>query len=86
MANNRKTIPENLAADIIFQSDFTCCVCREREKSVQMVTMLMKIQVITSLKTLYVFVLNVITQSHIRGGVDRKSDIQSDYKVSVMNG
>lgn len=35
MAKNRKPIPEDLAANVIFQSDFTCCVCREREKSVQ---------------------------------------------------
>lgn len=32
---NRLSIPSDVAAEILFQSDQTCCVCNERGKSVQ---------------------------------------------------
>lgn len=35
MANLRTSIPSNLVADVLFSSDYTCCVCRERGKTVQ---------------------------------------------------
>jgi hypothetical protein len=36
MVTNRTSIPIDLAADILFKSDNTCCVCRERGKAVQL--------------------------------------------------
>ena len=35
MAKIRTSIPGDLAADVLFASDNTCCVCRERGKSLQ---------------------------------------------------
>ncbi len=35
MTKNRSSIPANLAANIMFSSDNTCCICRERGKTVQ---------------------------------------------------
>lgn len=32
---NRKSVPVELAADVIFASDMTCCVCNQKGKSVQ---------------------------------------------------
>ena len=35
MTKTRKPIPNDMAAEVLFQADNTCCVCREREKTVQ---------------------------------------------------
>jgi hypothetical protein len=35
MAKIRTSIPSDLAADLMFASDNTCCVCRERGKTIQ---------------------------------------------------
>lgn len=35
MKKIRKPIPNDIAAEVLFQADNTCCVCREREKTVQ---------------------------------------------------
>jgi hypothetical protein len=35
MTKIRSPIPSDLAADVLFASDSTCCVCRERGKSIQ---------------------------------------------------
>jgi hypothetical protein len=35
MSKSRTSIPAEVAADALFTSDNTCCVCRERGKAVQ---------------------------------------------------
>jgi hypothetical protein len=35
MAKKRSTIPDDVAAEVLFLSDHTCCKCRERGKAVQ---------------------------------------------------
>ncbi|MDE0084279.1 MAG: HNH endonuclease signature motif containing protein [Candidatus Poribacteria bacterium] len=35
MTKTRKPIPNDIAAEVLFQAGNTCCVCREREKTVQ---------------------------------------------------
>ncbi len=35
MTKTRKPIPNDIAAEVLFQADNTCCVCRGREKTVQ---------------------------------------------------
>jgi hypothetical protein len=35
VTNTRISVPSDLAADVVFASDSTCCVCRERGKAVQ---------------------------------------------------
>lgn len=35
MTKNRVPIPSDLSADVMFSSDRTCCVCRERGKAIQ---------------------------------------------------
>ena len=35
MTKTRTSIPGDLAADVMFSSDRTCCVCRERGKLIQ---------------------------------------------------
>lgn len=71
MAKNRKRIPEDIAADVIFQSDFTCCVCREREKSVQ-IHHINEDPSHNDFENLVCLCLECHNKSHIKGGVDRK--------------
>ena len=35
MAKQRPPIPDNIAAEVLFASDRTCCVCQEKGKPVQ---------------------------------------------------
>lgn len=71
--NQRSEIPPDMAADLLFQSDRTCCVCGERGRPVQ-------IHHIDgnpsnhSVSNLAVLCFDCHRDTQIRGGFDRKLD------------
>lgn len=71
MSKERIPIPEDVASEVIFLSDKTCCVCREKGKTVQ-IHHLDEDPSNNSKDNLAVLCLECHDQTQIRGGFGRK--------------
>jgi hypothetical protein len=70
---NRSEIPPETAAQVMFQSDRTCCVCREANKPVQ-IHHVDEDPNNHALENLAVLCLDCHHRTQVRGGFDRKLD------------
>ena len=73
MKKKRIPIPEDLAADVMFAADRTCCVCRENGKSVEIHHIDGDLSNNTS-ENLAVLCLEHHSQAHMTGGSGRNLD------------
>ncbi len=71
MAKTRTPIPDNIAAEVMFNSDRTCCVCRERGKTVQ-IHHIDKDPSNNSIENLSVLCLDCHNDTQLKGGFGRK--------------
>jgi hypothetical protein len=71
MAKIRTSIPSDLASDVLFASDNTCCVCRERGKSVQ-IHHIDEVPSNNVFENLAVLCLQCHNDTQIKGGFGRK--------------
>jgi hypothetical protein len=74
-SKQRVVLPPDLAAQILFQSDRTCCVCREKGKPVQ-IHHLDDDPSNNDLRNLAVLCFDCHRETQIRGGFDRKLDAE----------
>lgn len=79
MAKKRIPIPADLAAEVSFAADRTCCVCRERGKATQIHHIDGKPNHNT-FENLAVLCLDCHNQTQIKGGFGRKLDASSVTK------
>ena len=71
MPKIKTSIPNDLAADVLFASDRTCCVCRERGKSLQ-IHHIDEVPSNNVFENLSVLCLQCHNETQIKGGFDRK--------------
>lgn len=71
MPKIKTSIPNDLAADVLFASDRTCCVCRERGKSLQ-IHHIDEEPSNNVFENLSVLCLQCHNETQIKGGFDRK--------------
>lgn len=71
----RKLIPSSIAAQVLFNSDRTCCVCREKDKSVQ-IHHIDGNNADFNISNLAVLCLDCHTNTQISGGFHRKLDAE----------
>jgi hypothetical protein len=75
VAKNRSGISRDVAAEVLFESDRTCCVCRERGKPVQ-IHHIDKNPSNHDPENLAVLCLDCHNQTQLKGGFGRKLDAQ----------
>lgn len=75
MAKLRACIPNGLASDVLFASDNTCCVCRERGKSLQ-IHHIDEDPNNNGFENLSALCLQCHNETQIRGGFGRKLNAQ----------
>lgn len=80
-SKQRTPIPPDLAGEVLFQHDHTCCVCREKGRSVQ-IHHIDEDPSNHSCENLAVLCLEHHEQTHIRGGFGRKllADEATQYR------
>jgi hypothetical protein len=71
MAKDRTPVPGDVAAEVLFQHDHTCCVCQERGKYVQ-IHHIDEDPSNHALRDLAVLCLECHNDTQIRGGFGRK--------------
>lgn len=71
MTKTRVSVPSDLVADVLFASDSTCCVCRERGKAVQ-VHHIDEVPSNSMFANLAVLCLDCHNQTQLSGGFGRK--------------
>jgi len=81
MTKVRTTIPSDLAADVLFASDNTCCVCRERGKTLQ-IHHIDENPSNNVFKNLSVLCLECHNKTQLKGGFGRKlnDDLVTKYR------
>ncbi len=79
MKKKRITIPEKIAAEILFLSDRTCCVCNVRGKQVQ-IHHIDENPANNKLQNLSVLCFDCHDQTMIKGGFGRKLESSQIYK------
>ncbi|MCG9134051.1 HNH endonuclease, partial [Candidatus Poribacteria bacterium] len=79
-------IPNDLAADVMFASDSTCCVCEERGKAVQ-IHHIDENPSNNVFENLSVLCLECHNKTQLKGGFDRKlnSDLIIKYRNQWIN-
>ena len=75
MAKHRTSIPKELAAHVRWLSDDTCCICREREKGIQ-IHHINEDPRDHSVENLAVLCLECHDEVHKKGGSTRNLDLQ----------
>ena len=73
MAKKRNQIPPEIAAQVLFTSDRTCCICRNQGKPIQ-IHHINENPSDNSSKNLAVLCFDCHRETQIRGGFDRKLD------------
>ena len=74
MAKSRRApIPPEISARVLFESDRTCCVCRQRGKPVQ-IHHINEDSSDNALRNLAVLCFDCHRETQITGGFDRKLD------------
>src|SRR5271165_1728013 len=75
MPKKRIVIPSSIAAQVQFEADRTCCVCRKKGKRYQ-IHHIDEDPTNNDLQNLVVLCLDCHTETHIYGGFSRKLDEQ----------
>ena len=73
MAKSRPPIPKDLAADVCWLSDSTCCICMERDKGIQF-HHIDEDPTNNNIENLAVLCSNCHDKAHKKGGVTRRMD------------
>src|SRR6266480_5575098 len=73
MAKERTEIPQDIAARVLFESDRTCCVCRQLGRPVQ-IHHIDENPTNSGIDNLAVLCFDCHRDTQIRGGFDRKLD------------
>ena len=90
MAKNRVPIPPEIAAELLFASDHTCCVCRDRGRAVQ-IHHIDENPANNAKENLSVLCLLCHDDTQIKGGFGRKLDAnlviqyRDDWHTRVVN-